>query len=86
MIPIVHNVNARSQSEPESIKELIVEQIFQPVLRVDCIETMANYGVTNIVECGAGKVLSGLCKRIDSSLKAYSTEDTSSLSQTLSSL
>ncbi|MBT5412164.1 MAG: ACP S-malonyltransferase [Cellvibrionales bacterium] len=85
-IPVVHNVNARIQSEPESIKELIIEQIFKPVLWVDCIETMANNGVTNIVECGAGKVLSGLCKRINSSIKAYSTEDASSLSQTLSSL
>jgi [acyl-carrier-protein] S-malonyltransferase len=47
---------------------------------------MTNQGVTNIVECGAGKVLSGLCKRINSSIKAYATEDTSSLRQTLSSL
>jgi [acyl-carrier-protein] S-malonyltransferase len=85
-IPVVHNVNATIQLEPESIKELIIEQIFKPVLWVDCIETMTNQGVTNIVECGTGKVLSGLCKRINSSIKAYATEDTSSLRQTLSSL
>lgn len=85
-IPIVHNVNAKIQSEPESIKKLMIEQIFKPVLWVDCVETMANEGVTDIVECGTGKVLSGLCKRINSSLQTYSTEDASLLSQTLSSL
>ena len=85
-IPVVHNVNARIQLEPESIKKHIIEQIFKPVLWVGCIETMVNHGVTDVVEGGAGKVLSGLCKRINSSLKAYSTEDVSSLSQTLSSL
>jgi [acyl-carrier-protein] S-malonyltransferase len=84
-IPIVHNINAKTQLEPDSIKELMIEQIFKPVLWVDCVKTMVNSGVTNIVECGAGKVLSGLCKRINSSLCVYSTEDESALNQTLSS-
>ena len=53
----------------------MIEQICSPVLWVDCVNTLAANGVDTVVECGAGKVLSGLCKRIDRSLSAYSTGD-----------
>jgi len=83
---IVHNVSAKTETDPEIIKELMIEQICKPVLWVDCINTMSNKGVSSLVECGSGKVLGGLCKRIDSSFKIYSTEDVSSLSLALSGL
>ena len=83
LIPIVHNVNAKTESDPEIIKKLMIEQIFKPVLWVDCVNFMADMSVSHIVECGAGKVLGGLCKRIDSSFKVHSTEDVSSLNLAL---
>jgi [acyl-carrier-protein] S-malonyltransferase len=81
---VVHNVNARTESNPERIKQLMIEQICSPVLWVDCVKTLTDSGVDTVVECGAGKVLSGLCKRIDRSLNAYASEDPASLEKALS--
>lgn len=73
-IPVVHNVNARTESDPEAIKQLMIEQIYRPVLWVDCVRTLMAHGVTTTVECGPGKVLSGLNRRIDKSLNGLSME------------
>ncbi|MEH6466347.1 MAG: ACP S-malonyltransferase [Porticoccus sp.] len=81
---VVHNVNAQTESNPERIKQLMIEQICSPVLWVDCVKTLTDSGVNTVVECGAGKVLSGLCKRIDRSLNAYASEDPVSLEKALS--
>lgn len=82
-IPIVHNVHARTESDPEVIKKLMIEQIYSPVLWVDCIKTMVSGGIDTVVECGPGKVVSGLAKRIDKTLKGLATEDSASLQQAL---
>jgi len=71
---IVHNVNAQTESDPEKIKALMIEQIYHPVLWVDCVKTLASKGIVTTLECGPGKVLSGLSKRIDKSLKGLATE------------
>ncbi|MEH6616412.1 MAG: ACP S-malonyltransferase [Porticoccus sp.] len=81
---VVHNVNAQTESNPERIKQLMIEQICSPVLWVDCVKTLTDSGVNTVVECGAGKVLSGLSKRIDRSLNAYASEDPASLEKALS--
>jgi|SRR5690554_430947 len=73
-IPVVHNVHARSESDPSKIKALMIEQIYSPVLWVDCVNALAAAGVENLLECGPGKVLAGLTKRIDKSLSASSME------------
>ena len=73
-INVVHNVNGKTESSPEAIKQLMIEQISAPVLWVDCVKALAEAGVTRVVECGPGKVLSGLCKRIDRSLVAFPGE------------
>ncbi|MFT7388339.1 MAG: [acyl-carrier-protein] S-malonyltransferase [Candidatus Endobugula sp.] len=75
IIPIVHNVNAKTETDPEQIKQRMIEQIYHPVLWVDCVNVLVEEGVTNAVECGPGKVLSGLIKRIDRSV-ASMTSDT----------
>jgi [acyl-carrier-protein] S-malonyltransferase len=80
---VVHNVNAQTESDPERIKQLMIEQICSPVLWVDCVKTLTDNGVDTLVECGAGKVLSGLCKRIERSLNAYASEDPISLEKAL---
>ncbi len=73
-IPVVHNVNADTESDPQAIKRLMIEQIYSPVLWVDCVRTLLGRGVSTVVECGPGKVLSGLNKRIDKSISTLSIE------------
>lgn len=80
---VVHNVNAQTENDPEKIKQLMIEQICSPVLWVGCVNTLVANGIDTMVECGAGKVLSGLCKRIDRSLTAIATEDPVSLEKAL---
>ncbi|UTF60551.1 ACP S-malonyltransferase [Gilvimarinus sp. DA14] len=73
-VPVVHNVNAAAESDPEKIKALMIEQIYSPVLWVDCVKTMQAEGVERLIECGPGKVLAGLAKRIDRAISATSVE------------
>ena len=82
-ILIVHNAHAQTESDPEKIKQLMIDQICSPVLWVDCVNTLTENGIEAVVECGAGKVLSGLCKRIDRSLAAQATEDSANLEKAL---
>jgi [acyl-carrier-protein] S-malonyltransferase len=82
-ILVVHNVHAKTESDPEKIKQLMIDQICSPVLWVDCVNTLAANGVETVVECGAGKVLGGLCKRIERSLIVLATEDIASLEKSL---
>ena len=86
LIPVVHNVHAQTESDPEKIKSLLVQQIYSPVKWVGCIETMASAGIEKIVECGPGKVLSGLNKRIDRSLQSYNIESPDGLSKALADI
>lgn len=74
-IPVVHNVHARTEADPVAIKALMIEQIYSPVLWVDCMKALSAQGVTHFVECGPGKVLGGLARRIDKSLAVFPTED-----------
>lgn len=83
-IPVVHNVNARTENDPEAIKQLMIKQIDSPVLWVDCINAIVKNGVSVVVECGPGKVLCGLCNRIDKSLTAIGIEDLAGLEKALS--
>jgi len=82
-IPVVHNVHARTESDPQAIKQLMIEQISSPVLWVDCVQALKNQGVAIMVECGPGKVLSGLNKRIDKSITSLSTESPQELETAL---
>ncbi len=72
--PVVHNVTAQTETDPEKIKALMIEQIYSPVRWVECVNTMAAKGVGTTVECGPGKVLSGLNKRISGDLTTLSIE------------
>jgi [acyl-carrier-protein] S-malonyltransferase len=73
-IPVVHNVTAQTEADPEQIKALMIEQIYSPVRWVDCVNTLTERGITTTVECGPGKVLSGLNKRINKVLTTHSME------------
>ncbi|GAB2520104.1 ACP S-malonyltransferase [Microbulbifer agarilyticus] len=78
--PIIHNVHAKTESDPAAIKALMIEQIYSPVRWTGCVQSIAGSGVQQLVECGPGKVLAGLAKRIDRSLVAYNIETSEQLS------
>ncbi len=72
--PVIHNVHGQTQSQPEHIKQLMVQQIYSPVLWVDCAVALKAFEPTAIFECGPGKVLTGLMRRIDRGLRVLPTE------------
>lgn len=73
-IPVVHNVTAQTEADPQKIKALMIEQIYSAVRWVECVNTMSTAGITVTVECGPGKVLSGLNKRVNAELTTLSIE------------
>ena len=85
-IKIIHNVNAQAEADPQTIKGLMLEQIYKPVLWVDCVNGLAAGGAEMLIECGPGRVLNGLSKRIDRNLKSLSTDDVDSLDNALTSV
>ena len=85
-IPVLHNVHAKTEEDPEKIKSLMLEQIYQPVLWVDCVNGLSSRGAEILIECGPGRVLNGLSKRIDRSLTSLATDDVASLENALTSV
>lgn len=63
-IPVIHNADVESYDEPEKIREALVRQLYLPVLWVDTVQSIHAMGVDKYAECGPGKVLTGLVKRI----------------------
>lgn len=85
-IPIINNVDVAYPDEIDAIKSALTRQAWHPVRWVETIEKMRALGVTHIVECGPGKVLSGLVKRIDKDMIVLSINDPASLEHVLTSL
>jgi [acyl-carrier-protein] S-malonyltransferase len=73
-IPVIHNVHAKQEQNIETIKSLMLEQIYSPVLWVRCISKLRDLGAKTFIECGPGRVLGGLNKRIDRDLVSVSLE------------
>ena len=69
-LPVVQNVDARINESAGAIRDALVRQLYLPVQWTGCVQALAGRGVTRIAECGPGKVLAGLVKRIDKSLDA----------------
>lgn len=74
-IPLLHNADVQSHDSANSIKEILVRQLFSPVRWTEIIRFFASAGVTHVVECGPGKVLSGLNKRIAPGLQNLALTD-----------
>ncbi len=74
-IPVVVNVTAEPVSTAFEIKDKLIEQLYSPVLWEDSVEKMISLGVNTFIEIGPGKVLSGLIKKIDKTVKTYSVSD-----------
>ncbi len=85
-ISVINNVDVAAPTDPEQIKDALVRQAWHPVRWVETIQAMKAQGVTHVVECGPGKVLTGLIKRIDRDLVTLSISDPASLQATLEAL
>ena len=82
-IPVVQNVDAQVAMSAEVIVNNLVAQLHQPVLWTQCVESIAASGVDLVVECGPGKVLNGLTKRIEKTLRTASINNAAILAATL---
>ena len=85
-IPVVNNVDVAMESDPQRIKDALARQACKPVRWVEVVRSMAGAGVTHVVECGPGRVLAGLTKRIDKNLQGLAITDPQSLAQTLQAI
>ncbi len=74
-IPVLHNAHVRTETEPQAIREALVRQLVSPVRWVETVQKMVTDGVTRLVECGPGRVLTGLNKRIARSTETLSVYD-----------
>lgn len=85
-IAVINNVDVAVRTDPASVKDALVRQAASPVRWKEIIESMAAMGITHVLECGPGKVLAGLTKRIDPALQGFAIADRASLEQTLTTL
>lgn len=81
-IPVIHNASVTATANPDEIRKLLAQQLYNPVRWVETVEWLAAQGVDTLVECGPGKVLAGLSKRIDKSLQALPVYDSVTLQKT----
>jgi len=70
-VPVIQNVDASASDDPDRIRANLVTQLSKPVRWTQCVEAMVAGGATTLVECGPGKVLGGLIKRIDRSATTF---------------
>lgn len=82
-IPLVNNVDVAVLTDPEAIKRALARQACNPVRWVEVVRSLAGAGVTHVAECGPGKVLAGLTKRIDAKLQGLAIADPQSLAAAL---
>jgi [acyl-carrier-protein] S-malonyltransferase len=68
-LPVVQNVDAQVHEGLDAIRQALVQQLYQPVQWTGCVQALAAKGVTRVAECGPGKVLTGLVKRIDKNIE-----------------
>jgi [acyl-carrier-protein] S-malonyltransferase len=85
-VPVLHNADAKSAESADAIKDALVRQLVQPVRWVETVRQMVSSGVTHIVECGPGKVLAGLNKRIAPETQILSFSDGEAFGQALAVL
>ncbi len=81
-IPLINNIDVAVQTDPDAIREALYRQAFGPVRWVETVQAMHARGVTHLVECGPGKVLGGLARRIVAELAVGHVNDPATLAET----
>jgi [acyl-carrier-protein] S-malonyltransferase len=85
-IPVVHNVDVATHGAPDEIRAALARQAASPVRWTETVQWLVAHGVTQIVECGPGRVLAGLARRIDERLAAFALTDGSAMAETRAAL
>lgn len=85
-IALINNVDVAEERDAARIRDALARQAAAPVRWVETVKRMASLGVTHVVECGPGKVLAGLVRRIEGGLQSHALADRASLEQTLAAL
>jgi [acyl-carrier-protein] S-malonyltransferase len=78
-IPVINNIEVKAETDPDRIRAALYEQAFGPVRWVECVQAIKARGVSMVVECGPGKVLAGMVKRIDPELTGLAMYDPATL-------
>lgn len=85
-IAVLNNVDVASYSEPAQIRDALVRQAFSPVRWIESVQAMAARGMTHVIECGPGKVLAGMTRRIAKEVEGGSAHDAASLEQMIAAV
>ena len=85
-IPVIHNVDVAEHATPDAIRAALAQQAASPVRWTATVQRMAEQGVTHIVECGPGRVLAGMNKRIVDGVESFALIDGDALNETLAAL
>ena len=80
-IPVINNIEVKAESEPDRIRAALYQQAFGPVRWVECVQAIKARGIATIVECGPGKVLAGMARRIDGELTGLPLFDPATLAE-----
>lgn len=80
-IPVINNIEVAVETDPDRIRAALYEQAFGPVRWVECVQAIKARGLSTVVECGPGKVLAGMVKRIDAEMTGLALFDPDSLKQ-----
>lgn len=83
MLPVLHNADVLSYTDPDAIRDALARQLYSPVRWVETVQAMSAQGVALVAECGPGKVLAGLNKRIVDGMLGAAIADAASLADTL---
>jgi len=80
-IPVINNIDVMQEIDPERIRDALYRQAFGPVRWVECIQAIKAFGESTVIECGPGKVLAGMVKRIDPDMSGLPMFDPTSLAE-----
>jgi [acyl-carrier-protein] S-malonyltransferase len=80
-IPVINNIDVAVETDAERIRDALYRQAFGPVRWVECVQAIQARGITTLVECGPGKVLAGMTKRIDAGLTGVALYDPATLAE-----
>jgi [acyl-carrier-protein] S-malonyltransferase len=85
-IPVIHNVDVAEHATPDAIRTALAQQAASPVRWTATVRRMVELGVTHVVECGPGRVLAGMNKRIVEGIESYALIDSDAINETLAAI